>query len=185
MLSAAKLHVVGRRYLLHDLLGQGGMGAVYRATDRLTGQVVALKRVIPETAEIDFSSSYNLEDFRLALAQEFKLLASLRHPHIIGVLDYGFETGINDEERQPYFTMELLENAQNVLDATKDLSLNQKFELLIQALQALSYLHRRGILHRDLKPGNMLVSNGQVKLLDFGLSVMRDRADYEHMTAGT
>jgi tetratricopeptide (TPR) repeat protein len=185
MLAATKLHVVGRRYLLFDLLGQGGMGAVYRATDRLSGQTVALKRVIPEPAEINFSSTYNLEDFRLALAQEFKLLASLRHPHIIGVLDYGFETGSNDEERQPYFTMELLENAQNILDASKDLSLHQKFELIIQALQALSYLHRRGILHRDLKPGNMLVANGQVKLLDFGLSVMRDRADYEHMTAGT
>ncbi len=186
MLSETKLHIVGRRYLLHDLLGQGGMGAVYRATDRLNGQMVALKRVVHDNnTEINLTSSYNVEDFHLALAQEFKLLASLRHPHIIGVLDYGFDTTAISEERQPYFTMELLENAHHVLESGKDLSINQKVDLLIQALHALAYLHRRGILHRDLKPGNMLVVNGQVKLLDFGLSVMRDRADHEHMTAGT
>ncbi|MBC7871029.1 MAG: serine/threonine protein kinase, partial [Chitinophagaceae bacterium] len=179
--TSSNTNIIGRRYQLHNLLGQGGMGAVYRAADRLTGQQVALKRVISPEDTIEFSSSYNLGDFRLALAQEFKLLASLRHPHVIEVLDYGF-----DGERQPYFTMELLEHAKTVLDAGKGRPLELKIKLIAQMLQALTYLHRRGILHRDLKPANVLVIHDEVKLLDFGLSVMRDHAhDDSGATAGT
>ena len=179
--TSSNTNIIGRRYQLHSLLGRGGMGAVYRAADRLTGQQVALKRVINPEDTIEFSSSYNLGDFRLALAQEFKLLASLRHPHVIEVLDYGF-----DGERQPYFTMELLEHAQTVLDAGMGRPLELKISLIAQMLQALTYLHRRGILHRDLKPANVLVINDEVKLLDFGLSVMRDHAhDDSGATAGT
>lgn len=174
-------NLIGRRYLLGELLGQGGMGAVYRAADRLTGQQVALKRVVSAEENVDFSSSYNLGDFRLALAQEFKLLASLRHPHIIEVLDYGF-----DDERHPYFTMELLENSRTILETAEGSAQYLRLRLIGQMLQALAYLHRRGILHRDLKPANVLVVNGEVKLLDFGLSVMRDRTtDDGIVTAGT
>ena len=120
-----------------------------------------------------------LADFRLALAQEFKLLATLRHPHVIEVLDYGF-----DEAGQPYFTMELLENAQTILEASKNFSIRQRVELIVQILQALSYLHRRGILHRDIKPANVLVVDGNVKLLDFGLSAMQDRSKSEEDAGG-
>src|SRR5205823_6661840 len=81
------------------------------------------------------------------------------------VLDYGF-----DDERQPYFTMMLLENASNILDAGMGQPVEVRVHLLVQILQALAYLHRRGIIHRDLKPGNILVVGDQVKLLDFGLS---------------
>lgn len=161
------------RYRLLNLLGQGGMGKVYRAFDRLNGQPVALKQVLVAPQDLTFASRPSTNDttgLLMALAQEFRLLASLRHPHIISVLDYGF-----DAERQPYFTMELLDQPQTLLEAGRNQPLAIQIDLLIQTLQALTYLHRRGILHGDLKPDNVLVSQGRVRILDFGLSVTHDQ----------
>ncbi len=183
MLPDVRPNIIGERYELADMLGQGGMGTVYRAKDRLNGAQVALKRVLSLPDEKTFSSTFAEGDFRLALAREFKLLASLRHPNIIEVLDYGF-----DQEQQPYFTMELLENAQTIIQATRNQPLNTRLTYIVQMLQALAYLHRREILHRDLKPANVIVVNGQVKVLDFGLSVMRDHTTSQEddgNTAGT
>ncbi len=160
---------LGKRYLLQQLLGRGGMGAVYRAYDRLTGQQVALKHVMLDTENLQFASRASSLDGDVALAREFKTLASLRHPNIISVLDYGF-----GDDSQPYFTMELLENAQTILEAGQLLAEEDQVQLLIQLLQALNYLHRRDIVHRDLKPDNVLVINGQVKVLDFGLALAQD-----------
>lgn len=176
MLPDVKPNVIGRRYELQEIIGQGGMGEVYRAFDRLTGDIIALKRVLPQNETLDFANTDESSDFRLALTQEFKLSASLRHPHIIKVLDYGFDT-----ENLPYFTMEMLENDQTLLEAAADQPLSYKLTLIAQTLQALAYLHRRNILHRDLKPANVLVSNGQVKLVDFGLSVMRSRKQSDQL----
>ncbi len=173
---------IGRRYAVIDVIGHGGMGTVYRVRDRLTGKLVALKRVSTPTTEAGFTSSQNVADFRLLLAREFKTMASLRHPNIIQVLDYGF-----DDNAEPYYTMELLENAATLLEAAAHQPLIHKAELLLQTLQALLYLHRRGILHRDIKPANVLVSSGGVKLLDFGLSMMRSHGQQAHTstTSGT
>lgn len=157
--------LIGNRYQLHDMIGRGGMGAVYRATDRLTGQIIALKRVTVPGEQLRFASIGASNDYRLALAQEFRTLASLRHPNIISVLDYGFH------EKQPYFTMDLLENPQTVTQYGRGLSSARKADLLMQILHALTYLHRRGIIHRDLKPDNVQVVGGQVRVLDFGLAV--------------
>ncbi len=143
------------------------MGRVFRALDRLTGDTVALKRVTIPADRPGFSDRASVDiDLRLALAQEFRTLASLHHPHIISVLDYGF-----DGQRQPYFTMDLLEDARTIVAAGQGEPLKVQVALLIQVLQALAYLHRRDILHRDLKPTNVLVTaQGQVKLLDLGLA---------------
>jgi tetratricopeptide (TPR) repeat protein len=176
---AALPQTLGRRYALHEPLGAGGMGAVYRATDRLTGDTVALKRVMVPADQLAFASRGEGTDASLALAQEFRTLASLHHPHVIRVLDYGF-----DERRQPFYTMSLLENARTIVEAGHGCDLDTQVDLLVQALHALVYLHRRGILHRDLKSENVLVVDGRVKVLDFGLSVVTSKT-MEHLTQTT
>jgi serine/threonine protein kinase len=225
------------RYQLLAPIGKGGMGEVFRAQDRLTGQWVALKRVhvahrptpLPVVEESSWRHSLEraatmvsdalaspIEDptdlpvmaptlgslskigqgftppgdgkaqaLRLHLTQEFRTLASLRHPHIVSVLDYGF-----DREQQPYFTMELLESAVPIDEAARSQPLSVRIDLLLQVLQALSYLHRRGVIHRDLKPGNILVllrpSGPHVKLLDFGLAMLSRSLDSKQaQLAGT
>lgn len=171
-MSDGTQRLFGKRYQTSDLLGRGGMGEVYRAIDRLTGQTVALKRVITLTDVQDFDTGEDSINYRIALAREFKTLASLRHPHIINVLDYGF-----DEERQPYVTMELLEGADTFVRAAQERPINEQMQYVIQLLQALAYLHRRGILHRDLKPSNVLVTqNDSLKVLDFGLAAEHEQA---------
>ena len=174
---------ISNRYLLLKEIGAGGMGVVYQAKDRLTGREIALKRVITDLESLNLENTVQLDDFRLALAREFKLSASLRHPNIVDVLDYGFE-----DDQQPYFTMELLESPKTILEAAKSLTQDERVGLIIQMLYALTYLHRRGIVHRDLKPANVLVTDGRVKVLDFGLSMMHERntpEDASDSTVGT
>jgi eukaryotic-like serine/threonine-protein kinase len=148
------------------------MGEVFRAYDRVSRQTVALKRVM-----LSQQNQFNLASpeapsrtMSLSFAEEFKTLASLRHPNVISVLDYGF-----DNQRQPYFTMALLEDAQTLTGFGQTQPLRVKIDLLIQVLQALAYMHRLSILHCDLKPDNVLVVNGQVKVLDFGLAITRSK----------
>lgn len=159
--KGAGMTILDNRYILHQMIGRGGMGAVYQATDRLTGQTVALKRV--------FATQFEDRN-RESLTREFRTLASLRHPYVVSVLDYGF-----DQDQQPYFTMEYLQDARTIFEAALNKTVSERARLLIQVLLALAYLHRRGVLHRDLKPGNVLVVNGQVKVVDFGLAIQQQQ----------
>lgn len=176
------MNMLHQRYILLDELGKGGMGTVYRALDRLTMRTVALKRVLHprqlQTTRGDTTASANyltetddsaLDDttLRLILAREFQTLAGLQHPNIIKVLDYGF-----DSDGLPFFTMRWLKDARNILAAGRDLPVLGRIELVVQLLRALNYLHQRHILHRDIKPNNVLVSpHGMVYVLDFGLAL--------------
>ena len=109
------------------------------------------------------------------------MAASLHHPHVISVLDYGF-----DAEQQPYFTMNLLVKPRNILQAAKGKPLAFSVGLLIQMLEALVYMHRRGIVHRDLKPDNTLVTtDDEVKILDFGLAMLRENQPMDDLLMGT
>ncbi|MEM7028916.1 MAG: tetratricopeptide repeat protein [Chloroflexota bacterium] len=160
------------RYVFQKVIGQGGMGIVHQATDRLTGGTVALKQVSVPIENFEFmsiSATITRQSHQLALMKEFQTLASLRHPHIISVLDYGF-----DANQQPYFTMDYLAEAQTILGAGVALDITGKIGLIQQVLQALVYLHRRGVIHRDLKPSNILVIDGKAQVLDFGLSINQD-----------
>ena len=181
-MTLGDLSLIARRYSLIEALGAGGMGTVYRATDRLTGREIALKRVTTEIDSHHVSDTTFGQEFRLALAREFKVASSLRHPNIVQMLDYGF-----DEQREPFFTMELLQQPKTFTDACRELALEERLDYFVQMLQALTYLHRRGIIHHDLKPANVLVVEHEVKLLDFGLALVHSGLQPAEtgVTAGT
>ncbi|MBN8231526.1 protein kinase [Corallococcus macrosporus] len=175
---------IGNRYQLLRRLGSGGFGTVYLARDRLGG-LVALKRLRSSrhahaggdgpACELPSKHRYRA---MLVLAHEFEVLASLRHPNIISVMDYGFDGS------QPYLVLELLNEARTFTQAGRGQPRSVQVDMLVQMLQALHYLHRHGIIHRDLKPANILVLDGKVKLLDFGLAVGREQR-VRAMSSGT
>lgn len=180
-LPRVKPEMANRRYILLERIGEGGMGEVYRALDRLHGRGVALKRV-------GYSHDpRGSRSRRLALAAEFHHLTTLRHPNVVRIFDYGF-----DEKGTPFFTMELIEGGQSLLEAGRDATEKARVELLVELLRALGYLHRQGVIHRDVKPSNVIVDGRRagtkggrrVKLLDFGIATPR-RGDSEARLSGS
>ncbi len=167
---------VGRRYVVTQMLGRGGMGEVWQAHDRLTNQAVALKRIRP--ARLRVKTDALTETLRLT--QEFRLLSSLHHPHVIGVLDYGL-----DGQGWPFFSMRLLAGGCNVTLAAIKQNRAGRLRFIRQLFDGLAYLHRRGILHRDLKPSNVLVVGEHVYIVDFGLSITATEAGQVESLAGT
>jgi tetratricopeptide (TPR) repeat protein/tRNA A-37 threonylcarbamoyl transferase component Bud32 len=160
---------LNQRYQLQTKIGHGGMGVVYRAFDRLKNEVIALKKV--NAGGTPFLFTAEVDENILTLAHEFNTLASLRHPNIISVLDYGF-----DNAKFPYYTMQLIEQAKTITEYAQTIPEEQKIHLFLDMLQALVYLHRRGVIHRDLKPSNVLVtSTGEVKVVDFGLALQQSQ----------
>src|SRR4030088_3144058 len=145
-------------YELISRLGAGGMGEVYRARDVRLGREVAVK-VLPE------SFSGNAE----ALARferEAKAVASLSHPNILALHDYGREADVS------YAVMELLEG-ETLRDrmTSGPLPVPRAVDFALQIAQGLAAAHEKGIVHRDLKPENVFVSpDGHLKILDFGLA---------------
>jgi tetratricopeptide (TPR) repeat protein len=175
--------LLANRYEVYERLGAGGMGTVFRVVDRLSDQSMALKRLLLPGTTVDGKTSTS-EDVLLSLAREFRALATLHHPNVIAVNDYGF-----DGEQQPYFTMELMSSPQTLTEAGAKLDTGGKVRLLLEVLQGLAYIHRRGIVHQDLKPPNVLVdATGRVKILDFGLALQQARetdADVKDSSGGT
>jgi eukaryotic-like serine/threonine-protein kinase len=158
------------RYRLQRLIATGGMGQVWEAVDSRLGRRVAVK-----VLKAEYSSDPEfVERFRA----EARTVAMLNHPGIAGVHDYG-ETEIEGEGRTAYLVMELVngEPLNSVIKRTGRLSLRHALDMLEQTGRALQVAHSAGLVHRDVKPGNILITpTGQVKLTDFGIAKAVDAA---------
>jgi serine/threonine-protein kinase len=159
--------VVDNKYRIEQLLGRGGMGAVYRARDMRLDRLVALKVVRAELL--------GDPEARLRFRREAQIVARLQHPSIVSVFDYGtFADG------GAYLVMELVpgEDLRRVLQREGRLEPRRALPILSAVCAAIEAAHRDGVLHRDLKPENILLPGGAVaaKVLDFGVAkVMSDR----------
>ena len=164
-------NVLGGRYRLLELLGQGGMATIYRARDNELDRDVAVKLLRPE---------YERDpEFGTRFRQEARAAGSLNHPNIVSVYDYGHDPA------GTYIVMELIdgEDLAAVLRRTGALPPRQAARLAYDVASALAAAHARGIVHRDIKPGNVLVSrDGRVKVTDFGIA--RAVADAQLTTPG-
>ena len=152
-------------YRILDVLGVGGMGIVYRAEQDHPRRIVALKVIRP-----GHESEENLRRFQ----HEAQVLAYLVHPGIAQIYDAGMaDTGSGP---QPYFALELVQG-EPLSDYACEmrLTVRQRLELVARVCDAVHYAHQKGVIHRDLKPGNILVdTSGQPKVLDFGVARMTD-----------
>jgi serine/threonine protein kinase len=169
--------VIDGKYELEGVLGEGGMGVVYRARHRWTHRPVALKVLNAEAASSEESIARFMREARSA--------AALRHPNVVDVLDMGRDEG------GVYLALELLEGDSlgRALQRAVRLPLDETLRYLLPVMDALAAAHRHGIVHRDLKPDNILLARtekGEIvpKLLDFGIAKVRTATNSVSTQAG-
>jgi serine/threonine protein kinase len=150
-------------YRIEEAIGAGGMGEVYRARDTRLDRTVAIKILSSHlSARPDLQSRFD---------REARTISSLQHPHICALFDVGRENGVD------FLVMEHLEGrtlADRLLDGP--LPLDEVLQVGVQIADALDTAHRKGVIHRDLKPGNVMLTKTGVKLLDFGLAKTAEMA---------
>ncbi|MBI4853087.1 MAG: protein kinase [Acidobacteria bacterium] len=163
--------VLDGKYQMQEQLGQGGMGAVYKATHLGTQRTVAVKVIMPQF----MSNSEFVERFKL----EAKTTGKLRHPNIVNVTDFGITSLVND--KIAYLVMEFLDGItlNDLLKRKPQLPFDFVMDIVEQISLAIDFAHKQGIIHRDLKPENIwLEPNGRgsynVKVLDFGLAKLQE-----------
>ncbi len=147
------------RYEMRELIGVGGMAYVYKAYDAVDDRIVAVKILKDEYL--------NSDEFVRRFRNESKAIAILNHPNIVKVLDVGFG------ERLQYIVMEYIDGItlKEYLDQRKDIRWKEAVHFTVQILRALQHAHDKGIVHRDIKPQNiMLLSDGTIKVTDFGIA---------------
>jgi eukaryotic-like serine/threonine-protein kinase len=160
--------VIGGRYRLDGEIGRGGMSTVYRAFDLVLERPVAIKLMHRETA----ADADQLERFR----REARSVAQLNHPHVVTVIDAGEEpstNGTDSASATPYIVLEYVhgETLKDVIRREGPLAIPQAIAYAIEIARALGAAHERQIVHRDVKPHNVLVSEeGGAKITDFGIA---------------
>ena len=148
------------RYEVRELLGAGGMGEVYRAIDTRLNRAVAIKVLAPGGA--------SEESVRARFEREAQAISSLNHPHICTLYDVGHQDGVD------FLVMECLEGETLASTGSGAGPGHRRVgACAIDVADALDQAHRNGVIHRDLKPGNIMLTKGGAKLLDFGLAQRR------------
>jgi TolB-like protein/tRNA A-37 threonylcarbamoyl transferase component Bud32/Flp pilus assembly protein TadD len=148
---------LAQRYLLQGEVGRGAMATIYRVHDRKHNRAVAVKVLDPELAATMGSTRF---------LREIKIAAGLQHPHILPVYDSGETAGFL------WFTMPYVEgeSLRDLLTREKRLSTGQVLTIACEVAEALDYAHRHGVLHRDIKPDNIMLSEGHAMVADFGVA---------------
>src|SRR5262245_61046871 len=147
------------KYKILERIGRGGMGMIYKAHDPILNRPVALKVI---STDIDVTDEIRTRFFREAQA-----CARLNHPNIVTVYDMGEDSG------QMFIVMELLDGVElrRLIADRAAIALEEKLSIMVQVCDGLHYAHQRGVVHRDIKPGNIMrLGSGQVKILDFGIA---------------
>jgi serine/threonine-protein kinase len=165
------------RYRIERELGQGGMATVYLAEDLKHHRKVAVKVLRPDLAAVIWAERF---------LREIVTTAQLHHPHILPLYDSGLlEAGNSGEAATPYYIMPYVEgeSLRVRLDREKQLSLPEALRLTSEVAEALSYAHTHGVVHRDIKPDNILLDSGHAVVTDFGIAKAVDEAGGEKLTA--
>ena len=154
--------LIAGRYELEELVGQGGMSSVYRAQDRLLERTVAIK-LLHEHYSRD-------EDYVERFRREARAAAQLSHPNIVTVIDRGEDGG------RQFIVFEYIDgqNLKQLVEKNGRLPVRTALELGIEIGHALAFAHESGLVHRDVKPQNVLLGNGEVKVTDFGIARSAD-----------
>src|SRR5437870_4431597 len=146
------------KFELHEIIGEGAMGAVWRAYDSVIRRFVALKLL---------SRAGRSADAQDRFMREARAAGALQHPNLVTVYDLG------ESDEQLFIAMELVDgrDLSALIAVSEPLALERKLDIVIEVLQGLSYAHERGVIHRDVKPSNVrIASDGSVKIMDFGIA---------------
>lgn len=150
--------LLGGRYAIEATLGSGGMGSIFRGLDRLLGRPVAVKVLHPHLAGTDAASRFLTEG---------RILGSLMHPNLTTIFDMDREGGL------PYLVMAYVEGESlaSVIEREAPLTPAAGLPIALQLCRGLAYMHERGVVHRDMKPQNILITRGgRVCIVDFGIA---------------